>query len=670
MKRNLLIIAATALVLAGCADNDTFKRDVRESNNQNDGAIGFTSFTEKVTKAENSDALYSWTFFDHQESFQVWARKNNQPNKEIFGGDTVFVTKEGNTYKYTYAPDRYWDKLANNYFFYAAAPAPATNAAWTWTFVDDGIDLDEDNIDKGYFKIENNKFSLNGVNLQSVENGGATTTLKNIFKTATNNTKKDVDLMIAAETPVEKSFYNKANPEAVNLNFIHILSKLNITVSTSLDESGNNKHVVDLLAFEVKNIPNTGSFDENSKDFTLGKKQIRWTLDNETTPTKTNIPTGIEAYNESTFAIDETKKVSVPYTNAIAPDPVSQATKSGKKYIVESLIIPQNINYQRVALDGGAHPAVNDATPLPFASYEAYEAAKHNDVDRLTEAQFNALINGTAFVTWADYDHTSVPGETDDRINVTTFNDRVAEATKVTVTPYADFAEYSQAKQDNGETVTLTEEQFAALIDNGSFASWDDYKAAVGEISEDDYNALVTSATKSTTTEPYSTFAEYAQAKGDNAILTEAQFNALINGTAFVTWADYDHTSVPGETDNRIDIDTFKDRVADATASPETHIPAYIAPTEPYFTITYSIDGEVFTGNYNLAAAFLGMHNNELKDDKVTEKEATFSFFEGWQNTLNIIIHPTAIKFTADVSEWSDNTEVSYDKIENGNENR
>ena len=591
MKRNLLIIAAAALVLAGCAENDAIKRDVRESNKQSDGAIAFTSFTEKVTKAENSDAVYSWSFYDHQETFQVWARKSNQPNKEIFEGDTVFVSKEGDTYKYTYEPDRYWDKLADSYFFYAAAPAPVKNSAWEWTFNDGDIDTDPANINKGYFTIEDDKFALNGVNLQSVDNGGATTALKNTFKAATNNSKKDVDLLIADETPVARSFYNKANPEAVNLNFIHILSKLNITVSTSLDETGNNAHVVDLLGFEVYNIPSTGSFNESSKTFGQSKKQIRWTLD--ATPSTVDIPTGIEAYNTTTYAIDNSKKVSVPYTN------------KGKKYIVESLIIPQNIKYQRVALDGKAHDAVNENKPAPYASYEAYEAARHNDgVTSLTEVQFNALINSDTLVCYKYYlEHASVPGETNDSINEATFNSRVAEATKTIEgenrTPYTDYTEYTAAK----DNPVLTEDQFNALIDNGAFVSWDNY------------------------------------------------------------------TPIASETDHRINEIEFNSRIAKATATPETHIPAYTLPTEPYFTITYSIDGQVFSGTYNLAAAFKNYTNNEILEGQgaLSEDEQKFAFYEGWQNTLNIIIHPSAIKFTADIAEWSDNANADY-TIEKGNE--
>lgn len=500
MRKSYLIIAAAATLFAACQESDTFRNDIQEGGVEIGEAIGFTSFTEKVTKAQNSDALYSWTFFNHQESFQVWARKNNQPLKEIFDGTKVTVTENAGVYTYSYSPERYWDKVADNYFFYAAAPAPADGAAWSWTFNGGNTIIDgPSTINKGYFTITDNKFALNGVNLQSVENGGTTPALKNEFKTAKvtkeSTEYKDVDLLIADDAPVAKAFYNKANPEAVNLNFIHILSKLNITVSTSLD--GN--YDVDLLGFEVKNVPNTGSFNENTANLAADKKWIRWTLD--ATPTKVGIPTGIEAYNASTYAIDPDKKVDVP-NNSATP---------AKKYIVESLIIPQNMSYERVALDGAAHDAVNQAG-VPYQSYEAYEAAKHNDQTRLTEDQFNVLIK-------------------DDGNGGKTFADGISNENKT-------------------------------------------------EISE----------------------------------------------------------------------------------IPEIHIDAYTVPAQPYFTITYSINDEVFTANYNLVAAFKGYDNDgHLADGTTAITENTFPFYEGWQNTLNIIIKPTAIQFTADVAKWSDIAEATYE---------
>lgn len=572
MKKRLLLIAAAATMLTACVNTEDF-RDVNiQQNSENDGTIGFTSFTDKMTKgindkAENSEALYTWTFWNHQESFQVWARKANQPEKEIFGGTKVTVERSDATpytYTYTYAPARFWDKAAASYQFFAAAPAQpdGENPTWTWTFTHTANDLA--GIANGYFSTTS---TLNGVNLQSVANSGPTTALKNVFKGTT-----DIDKLIAAPCQVTNTYYNKPVPDAVNLNFIHILSKLNITISTSLAST----YDVDILGFEVKAIPNDGTFNENTEGFTAHGKNIRWSGYSTTT----DILTGID---------NNTNKKDVPLTTG------------NKLYIVESLIIPQSIAYERIALDAAHHDAINSAA-VPFTSYEAYEKARDNDVDRLTEAQFNALFATayTTFKTWGTYTQVS------ETIDEATFDARVAEA--------------SEAAND-----------------------------------------------------PYDTFADYATAKGANATLNANQFAALIDNGAFRTWGNYTQVAL-----ENIDEATFNARVNDATDVPAINIAEYGTPTKPYFKITYSIDGEVFTANYNLAAAFLNYNNNNQimsKDGNgkliltnLTTEPTTFGFYEGWQNTLNIIINPTAIEFTADVAEWDDIEEKTYE-IEQGNNN-
>ena len=193
MKKYLFILA-TAAIVASCSSNDTFKQINTAEDGENGAAIGFTSFTDKVTKAtaENSDALYTWTFFDHQESFKVWARKAGQATNEIFNGTTVSVTAPvapATAYTYAYSPARFWDKNAAKYHFYAAAPADNS-----WTFVDDNINGDA-SLNAGYFTTST---TLNGVNLKSVTNGGPDANLDNIFKTATlaDGSTKDIDKLI------------------------------------------------------------------------------------------------------------------------------------------------------------------------------------------------------------------------------------------------------------------------------------------------------------------------------------------------------------------------------------------------------------------------------------------------------------------------------------------
>lgn len=523
MKKNLFIIAAAATLLAACAEKDTFRDLNSQEGNENGGAIAFTSFTDKVTKgtAENSEALYTWTFYEHQETFKIWARKAEQPTNEIFGGSIVTVAPAAAPavgYTYTYAPARFWDKTSAKYHFYAAAPAEPADGIWSFHGSATEIS-DLASLGNGYFTTSS---ALNGVNLKSVTNGGPDGDLDNIFKTATlaDGTTKDIDKLIAAPCEVTNTYYNKATPEAVNLNFIHILSKLNVTISTSLYDA-TNPYDVDLLAFEVHNIPSTGNFDESTAGFTEHGKNIRWTLTGSTT---TDILTGID---------NSTNKVNVA-------NPAAANETGAKTYIVESLIIPQEIEYERVALDGQAHAEVNE-NAVPFASYEEYTQARHDDVTRLTEAQFNALFTGTGA------------------------------------------------------------------------------------------------------------------------------------GRTFIEWSNY--VPVTGETDaNAIDENTFNSRIEEATKIPAINIPAYSAPTKPYFVITYSIDGDEFTQYFNLAAAFLNYTNNSKKYDAngdlvdLTTEPTTFDFYEGWQNTLNIIINPTKIEFTADVATWSENENIDYE-IEQGNEN-
>ena len=349
-----------------------------------------------------------------------------------------------------------------------------------------------------------------------------------------------------------------------------------------------------MLSFEVKNVPNVGKFNENPNNLASDNKQIRWTL---TTPASNNtkIETGIEGLdNENKIKTDA---LSVPYN----------PTEAKKLYIVESLIIPQGIKYERVALDGQSHDAV-DNSPVPFASYEAYETARHNDVDRLTKAQFDALFANkyTTFVeNFSNYTQVS------ENIDQATFNERVAEATN-----------------NNNTPDDLTDDA------------------------------------------PYADYTTYTAAKGNDATLNEAQFAALLTNGAFKTWGDYEQVAL-----ENIDETEFERRKADATETDLPDIPAYSAPSEPYFTIKYSIDGEIFEANYNLAAAFMNYNNNSQKWDNTNKKyvdletndPTKFDFHEGWQNTLNIVINPTAIEFTADVAEWSDNKNVDFE-IEKGNE--
>ena len=184
--------------------------------------------------------------------------------------------------------------------------------------------------------------------------------------------------MIAAPCQVEQASYNKPTPDAVHLNFIHILSKLNITIKTDLS----NLYTVKLLDFKVMNMPVKGNFDEADAVADQTKKNSRWSWDQAyTNADKADYLTGI----------GETSGIEVSST---------------KKYIVESLVIPQDINYERVALDGKDHALVN--TPaVYFTSYEEYAQATPVEDPTVTASLFADLYivenNTKVLRTYAQY---------------------------------------------------------------------------------------------------------------------------------------------------------------------------------------------------------------------------------------------------------------------------
>lgn len=323
MKKYLFIIA-TATIFASCAGNDTFNKDIQENNE----AISFESFTSKQTRAtENSQANYDWAFFDHHTTFQVWGFKNTSETA-VFTGDVVTVTSDGAatpTYTYTYAPIRYWDKSATTYQYYAAAPS---EAGWTFNGV---TNIASQNA--GYFTTSS---TLKGTNIAD-----GTTTYKNSFKGAknTDNSDGDIDKLVAAPKMVYKAHFN----QAVQLNFIHILSRLNVTIKK--DEILKDQTVI-VKKLEVHNLKATGAFNESTTASQAGNN-TRWQ----------------ESGNAVTYAAPTDKEVTATIT-ASTPDPDPQ-------YLIQSLVIPQDAAYESVALDGEAKTAA-DAVLFTLAEYNAY----------------------------------------------------------------------------------------------------------------------------------------------------------------------------------------------------------------------------------------------------------------------------------------------------------
>lgn len=362
MKKYLLILATVAIV-ASCSDTDTFKKDIQN----NTDAISFTSYTNKQTRAtENSDASYSWHFFNHHTTFQVWGYKNTSETA-VFDGDVVTVTENtanvdgenaaANSYTYTYSPLRFWDKAATTYEYYAAAPAAepydATNNPGGWNFVSTEITAanitTEAGQNKGYFTTSS---TLTPANLSTTSNYAYTTSFKG---------SGDIDKLIAEKSTVPYASFKTD----VNLSFMHILSRLNITIKADealvAPASNVNKQQIIMTSLVVKNLNTAGNFSEASAPVSTGTI-ARWTGQ--------GTPKDYTAVANTTLTKDA-------------------------QWVLQSLVIPQNATFENVALDGKAH---DEIAAVLYADVNEYNAAKKTNID------------ATAFAALTAAEKTKTPG--------------------------------------------------------------------------------------------------------------------------------------------------------------------------------------------------------------------------------------------------------------------
>ena len=336
MKKQLFIIAATATILAACSDTDTIKNDIQS---ENDVAIGFETFTTKLTRAENSNASLNGNLETYNTTFKVWGSKyvrnsdetdptaaNYYTETPVFGyqegatpaypGQTVtFGTPTANVWNYS--PKRFWDKSATKYDFYAASPA---TPSWVW-----------DNVNK---KLSLADFTISGTNMASAT--PATSVVANKVM-ATNNTE---DLMISTDIQEYKTY----TTAPVQLSFNHILSRLNIGVrkGTVLEDDA---FTVKLNSIKIYNIIKKGSFNEN--DATVGS-----TLQDAT----------IERWTKSATATDKfTGTTPMQFAPSEALTITSSVTSNNYQYVYEGLVIPQQVAYKQT-VTAEEYAAETDAT--------------------------------------------------------------------------------------------------------------------------------------------------------------------------------------------------------------------------------------------------------------------------------------------------------------------
>ena len=351
MKKYLFTIATVAL-FASCAEKDSFKEVVSP-----DVEIGFSSYTGKLTRAENSPVTgdnKKHALETYHSSFKVWGSKYvaKGTNPETYDETQVFIGQVVNhqdadananpavSEGWVYTPIRFWDKSATKYDFYAAAPS---DLSWSW-----------DNDTK---KLSLSNFAVDGATIAASSS---------IDAAAVFGAK---DLMISEDIPNHTTY----TTDKVNLSFIHILSRLNICVKKAtpiLDD-----FVVKLESIKVYNMTSNGNFNEGEDDpdnSAEGGNHSRWLA--ASTPAKFTAGVGYATETEVETTLN---------------------------YVYQALAIPQEIEYESdIKLDGSN--VSENSKPYLTIEYSIYEIdettqqAKTNPVDSYSYTYNLAdMFNGT-----------------------------------------------------------------------------------------------------------------------------------------------------------------------------------------------------------------------------------------------------------------------------------
>lgn len=314
MKKNILIIATTAMIMVGCSEN-SLRSNIQDEQTK----IGFSTITNLQTRAENSSASVNGNLEDYNTTFKVWGYKVVSGTETAVLGAVVgtssttypgqlvshveATTNPAVAEHWEYSPIRFWDKSASLYKFYAVSPSIDD---WSW--------------DNATRKVSISDFSISGYN--SVTGTPATAVVTNKVLTQSLTTE---DLMISTDITDYKNFTSTP----VNLSFNHILSRLNIGVrkAATLDN-----FTVYLKSIKVFNMKRNGSFDESlasGADLSAGTI-ARWS----------------DASTPATFT------AGIGYTpdDLLLITSTESNTATNYQYVYEGLAIPQSVAYSKSVL--------------------------------------------------------------------------------------------------------------------------------------------------------------------------------------------------------------------------------------------------------------------------------------------------------------------------------
>ena len=338
-----MLIAAAAAMFAACQQEDVVID--QSSNNNVQQAIGFSTYTPSMTRAENSDATKTSDLENYQYQFTVYGFKyvgtTSPVETKVFNGQLVQWSAGQaapflSTGDWFYAPVRYWDKAAKSYSFYACTPstAPVT-----------GDPLFTFNSEKYTFSLKG--YKIDGKSL--AQNDEVTGQPDDIFA-PNNDVTKNRDYMIATDV----TGYSTYTKDRVQFNFNHILSRFNMAVKTTIPAS---TATVTLKELSINNMPGKGDFDENKSAASTTGSAARWSV------------------NDYTAAADFVK-FGYLGTNDIylTPEDPTATIDNEYNYVYQGLVIPQTVAYQGdLELNGSnavAAGATGASAPYLYIEYE------------------------------------------------------------------------------------------------------------------------------------------------------------------------------------------------------------------------------------------------------------------------------------------------------------
>ena len=339
MRKSYLMIAVAATMLVSCADTEKLNNELL---NNEQLPIGFSSYSQKATRG---DVTASTNLEFYHNTFAVYGTKQSTDDTSIiqyiFGGKADAAgAQDGVTCTYQATPDtelgdwkydfpRFWDKQAD-YDFIAYTPVSDKNPI-RYNYNAAGAQVGDDGNDF----ILTDDFILTGTNLQAAEPKEA-----EILKGFTGANGTDIDIMTSSDL-IQENKRSAAisgatrSGDYVNLEFKHILAKLNVRVNKAESLYG---YTVTVKSIEINGFKDKATaYSEKIFKNTATEKVSGWTADVEDANYALEYNAGLDAsleqvLNEGSYDANQVYTAGKPH------------------YFIESLLIPQTIIDNQVSL--------------------------------------------------------------------------------------------------------------------------------------------------------------------------------------------------------------------------------------------------------------------------------------------------------------------------------